>query len=61
MHSEVTFGYHSVLTPMLNIGLITPHDILESFKSIKINNSNIATLEGFIRQVIGWREYNYLI
>jgi len=61
MHSEVIFGYHSVLTPMLNIGLIIPYDILNLFRKLQVSSSNIATLEGFIRQVIGWREYNYLI
>jgi len=61
MHSEIMFGYHSVLSPMLNIGLITPHDVLKLFRQIKATKHNIATLEGFIRQIIGWREYNYVM
>lgn len=51
-----TFLFHSVLTPALNIGLISPREVveraLERAESIPINS-----LEGFIRQVIGWREY----
>ena len=50
------FINHSLLTPMLNIGLLTPQEIiaaaLSSRKQIPINS-----LEGFIRQIIGWREF----
>jgi len=49
---------HSVLTPMLNIGLITPKDIIEqSITFAKANNIPINSLEGFVRQIIGWREF----
>jgi len=50
--------FHSVLTPYLNIGLINPKTVIELVteksqeKSIPINS-----LEGFIRQIIGWREF----
>ena len=49
---------HSVLTPMLNIGLLLPMQIVKTTieyaqkKEIPINS-----LEGFIRQIIGWREF----
>lgn len=50
------FLFHSVLTPALNIGLISPKEVvqaaLEHADKVPINS-----LEGFIRQVIGWREY----
>ncbi|CAA0212365.1 cryptochrome/photolyase family protein [Tenacibaculum maritimum] len=49
---------HSVLTPMLNIGLITPKHIINScLKYVKKNNIPINSTEGFIRQIIGWREF----
>jgi deoxyribodipyrimidine photolyase-related protein len=49
---------HSVLTPMLNIGLITPTTIIEqSITFAKTNNIPINSLEGFVRQIIGWREF----
>ena len=49
---------HSVLTPMLNIGLISPKDIIEqSITFAKANNIPINSLEGFVRQIIGWREF----
>jgi deoxyribodipyrimidine photolyase-related protein len=49
---------HSLLTPMLNVGLLTPDYILKitlalaEKKKIPLNS-----LEGFIRQIIGWREF----
>ena len=49
---------HSVLTPMLNIGLITPKEIINaSLLYAKENNVPINSTEGFVRQIIGWREF----
>jgi len=49
---------HSVLTPMLNVGLIEPSEIIdECLNYVKINNIPINSSEGFIRQIIGWREF----
>ncbi len=52
------FVFHSALTPYLNTGLLTPQEVvtraLAVGKELKIN---IASIEGFIRQVIGWREF----
>ncbi len=49
---------HSVLTPMLNVGLITPKTIIDqSISFAKANNIPINSLEGFVRQIIGWREF----
>lgn len=55
-HSE--FVFHSVLTPFLNVGWITP-DIVVSrvLAEAKKRKVPISSLEGFIRQVIGWREF----
>jgi deoxyribodipyrimidine photolyase-related protein len=50
--------HHSVLTPMLNIGLLLPLQIVHA--AIKFANKHsvsINSLEGFIRQIIGWREF----
>ncbi|MEX0849626.1 MAG: cryptochrome/photolyase family protein [Candidatus Dependentiae bacterium] len=50
--------FHSVLSPLLNVGLLTPQDILEkTLAYAKKNKVPINSLEGFIRQLIGWREY----
>ena len=49
---------HSVLSPIINSGLLNPKLIME--KSVKFYNDNdirLNSCEGFIRQVIGWREF----
>ncbi|MBN9378316.1 MAG: cryptochrome/photolyase family protein [Chlamydiales bacterium 38-26] len=49
---------HGLLTPSLNIGLITPQEILKSTLEIfKSHAYPINSVEGFLRQVIGWREF----
>ncbi len=56
--SEHSILNHSVLTPMLNVGLITPIEIVEkSLKYAQENDIPINSTEGFIRQMIGWREF----
>ena len=50
--------WHSVLTPMLNVGLLTPDQVVkEALKFADANEVPLNSLEGFIRQVIGWREF----
>ncbi len=53
--------YHSVLTPMMNIGLLTPMQVVNAAlayaKRDDIDPVSLASLEGFIRQIIGWREF----
>jgi deoxyribodipyrimidine photolyase-related protein len=50
--------YHSLLSPLLNIGLLTPRYIVDTTLSYaKKHTVPIASLEGFIRQIIGWREF----
>ena len=41
---------------MLNIGLLTPLKLVEIYKNY-FNKVSLNSYEGFIRQVIGWREY----
>ncbi len=54
--TEHAFINHSVLTPMLNIGLLTPQEIIDAALSTR-KQIPINSLEGFIRQIIGWREF----
>ncbi len=58
MASNIDFGYHSLLAALNNIGLITTFDVLKKIAGYK---KNIASKEGFIRQIIGWREYCYFV
>lgn len=49
---------HSVLSPLLNAGLLTPLQVIN--KSLEFSNKfsiPLNSLEGFIRQIIGWREF----
>ena len=56
--SEHNFIFHSALSPLLNIGLLTPAEIIsETIKYSEKNNIPLNSLEGFIRQIIGWREF----
>ncbi len=52
--------YHSQLTPVLNSGLITPQEVIDrTLKFAKENEVPINSLEGFVRQIIGWREFMF--
>ena len=47
---------HSVISPMLNNGLLTPSYVLEKTLNFKLDIP-LNSLEGFLRQIIGWREF----
>lgn len=52
------FLYHSVLSAVINIGLLTPAEVLETVVAYgKAHKIPLPSLEGFIAQVLGWREY----
>ena len=49
---------HSILSPLLNSGLLQPVDVInQTMKFAGKNKIPINSLEGFIRQIIGWREF----
>ena len=50
--------FHSALSPYINLGLITPELIIEKILHFhKQHKIKLNSLEGYIRQVIGWREF----
>ncbi len=50
--------WHSAITPMLNIGLLTPQQVLDAVLAhIAAHDIPLNSAEGFIRQIIGWREF----
>lgn len=52
------FLFHSVLSPVLNLGLITPAELVERVLShARTHKTPLNSLEGFVRQIIGWREF----
>ena len=60
INKDDTFMFHSLLSPYLNCGLLDPNLCIE--KAIaKYNDEDvnipINSVEGFIRQIIGWREF----
>ena len=48
--------FHSALSPIINIGLITPDELIFKLKRIE-NRVPVNSYEGYIRQIIGWREF----
>ncbi len=55
---EAPWVYHSALSPVINIGLISPMEVVN--RAVAYSEKKeipIASLEGFIRQILGWREY----
>lgn len=49
---------HSLLSPYLNLGLITAREVVDAVvRRFEAGGIPLASAEGFIRQVIGWREY----
>jgi deoxyribodipyrimidine photolyase-related protein len=49
---------HSLLSPLINSGLLNPKFIInESIRFYKKHNIPLNSCEGFIRQIIGWREF----
>ncbi len=57
---QETYLFHSVLSPMLNIGLVTPEQIINATLA-KSDQVPLNSFEGFLRQVIGWREFIRLV
>lgn len=58
LSSRDPFLFHTLLSPGLNLGLITPQDILSEVTPLVNKHPEwIASIEGLVRQIIGWREF----
>lgn len=56
--ADDVFGFHSALSPMINCGILTAQEVVD--KLVETSRSHkvpLASIEGFIRQIIGWREF----
>jgi deoxyribodipyrimidine photolyase-related protein len=52
--------WHAMLSPYLNIGLLHPLEVIEAAEQAYDNNQTawqLNSIEGFVRQILGWREY----
>jgi len=60
--NQGNFLFHSNLSSSINIGLLTPTEVVsETLEYAKNHNVHFPSLEGFIRQIIGWREFMMII
>jgi deoxyribodipyrimidine photolyase-related protein len=58
MKAGAPFLYHSLLSPALNLGLVTPRELCDTVEAAwREGRAPLNAVEGFIRQILGWREY----
>jgi deoxyribodipyrimidine photolyase-related protein len=55
---DENFLHHSLLSPLINVGLLTPKEVLNAIIEYGIKNDiPLNSLEGIVRQILGWREF----
>jgi deoxyribodipyrimidine photolyase-related protein len=60
LHTEERFLFHSRLSFAMNTKMLSPKEVINAVLKHYYENSseiNISQVEGFIRQILGWREY----
>ncbi len=58
MWTDTPFGWHSLLSSSLNLKLLNPREVIDAvLVAWKKYDLELATVEGFIRQILGWREF----
>jgi deoxyribodipyrimidine photolyase-related protein len=58
MTDRSDFVFHSALSPLMNVGLLSPEEVVREVISVGLKKKiSLASIEGFVRQVIGWREF----
>jgi (6-4)DNA photolyase len=55
MHGGEAFLFHSRLSGLLNLHLLSPREVVDA--ALKQHGVPLNSLEGFVRQIIGWREF----
>ncbi len=50
--------FHSIISPMMNLGLLLPMECVEAaVGAYRAGKAPLAAVEGFTRQIVGWREF----
>ncbi len=50
--------FHSIVSPMVNLGLLLPMECVEAaVAAYRAGKAPLAAVEGFVRQIVGWREF----
>lgn len=58
MKDGADFLFHALLSPYLNLGLLEAREVCEAVVgALQRDKAPLAAVEGFVRQVLGWREY----
>ena len=58
MRAGAPFLFHGLLSPALNIGLLSPREICAAAETAwRSGAAPLNAVEGFVRQILGWREY----
>ncbi|MFM7312003.1 MAG: cryptochrome/photolyase family protein [Cyanobium sp.] len=62
MVSGQTTLWHALLSPYLNLGLLHPLEVIQRLERAGLERGTpLASLEGVIRQILGWREYTHAL
>ena len=58
MWTTLPFGWHALVGSSLNLHLLSPREVIEAAEqAYHARGLPLASVEGFIRQVLGWREF----
>jgi deoxyribodipyrimidine photolyase-related protein len=58
MKAGAPFLFHSLLAPALNLGLLSPREVCRAAEAAwGLGAAPLNAVEGFVRQILGWREY----
>jgi deoxyribodipyrimidine photolyase-related protein len=58
MWTDTPYGWHSILSSSLNVKLLNPREVIDAvLHAWKKYSLDLSTVEGFIRQILGWREF----
>jgi deoxyribodipyrimidine photolyase-related protein len=49
--------FHSLLAPAINLGLLSPREVIDAAVAKLDDGAPLNAVEGFVRQILGWREY----